>query len=85
MGDAAVARGDGNVAQLHVHVVLGCLKWLALQEGCLGGGLKHTFNQLAAKNLAGRKLERAHVTLRLVQKFDRNSNAAHCYGFGWEE
>jgi hypothetical protein len=45
------------------------------------GWKKHTFNQLAAKDLARRQLQRAHMTLRLVQEFDGNSDAAHCAVF----
>lgn len=65
VGDAAVAGGDGDVLELDVHVVLGCLRILArvLVEFSEEGIVERTIEELAAVGLARGDFESNDVAL----------------------
>lgn len=66
MRHPAVARGDGDVFELHVHVVLGCETGADVLAGSgarAGREPRRTFEQLAPVDLAGSDLESNNVTL----------------------
>ena len=72
MADSAVARSDGDVFELDVHIVLGCYpKSTDISEGAKSRDgekeeerIGRTFEQLASVDLAGRDLESDDMALQ---------------------
>lgn len=64
----AIARSDGDIFELHIHVVLSCPLLVAVFSRKLVAGFSQmrTFNKLAAVDLAGSDLECDNVALIIV-------------------
>lgn len=78
MTDSTVTGGDGNIFELHVHVVFGCglredslvfARFLAVENPGIASGTeeyqerKNTLDQLSSINLSRRDLERNDMVL----------------------